>query len=640
MGGGKRVCFRAAFSSIIFRRVVFDAKVPVDMRYLLPIVMLLADSAVAQAPLFRVVEIGTRRMERYGLFELTVDMSAGVSNPYDYDERALRCVFGGPGGIRDTVDGFYMQDYSLDTATGLLKEKDAGHYKIRYAPRVAGEWSYRLFCSGKPGEGGGGGSGGGGGFFTCLPSASPGFVRRNASPYLSFDNGSVFIPIGENMGWAKGNAYLDYRRWVGRLADNRGNFIRVWMPSWGLGLEWQKGRNGYEGLMRYKQQNAWYLDWLIGLCAGKGVYLMLSLDHHGQVSTKVDPNWSENPYNAANGGPCLNTRDFFTNDSARHLIRNRFRYIVARYGYSRAIMSWELFNEVDWTDDFQRCKGDVSAWHAEMAAWLSHTDVNHHLVTTSFGRAENDPDCWKIPALDFTQTHYYSETPALDSLLVGGCDSYRRAYHKPTLNGEFGLNGNGSRLAAIDPAGIYVHNCLWATLLGGGMGPALPWYWDDYVEPQGLYTHFSALSGFAAGIGFISDGYAPVERIGAAAPDAGVVAVVPDVGGAPGSFSAAPDAAAALRTYLLRSSDSSKLAGYLLNKRYNWREVREKGLPPAVKHAILKVAMRDGSYIVSWSDCRTNAVVKKSRVTVKGGVLQIECPDVEWDVAVKVVRGD
>ena len=160
------------------------------------------------------------------------------------------------------------------------------------------------------------------------------------------------------------------------------------------------------------------------------------------------------------------------------------------------------------------------------------------------------------------------------------------------------------------------------------MGPALPWYWDDYIEPQGLYSHFSALSGFAEGIRFISDGYAPVERVGA---EARVGAE--ERGGAVGRGGAV----AAIRTYLLRSADSSKLAGYLLNERYNWREVREKGLPPAVKHAILRVAMRDGSYIVSWSDCRTNALVKKSRVTVNSGVLKIECPDVEWDVAVKVV---
>ncbi len=157
------------------------------------------------------------------------------------------------------------------------------------------------------------------------------------------------------------------------------------MPSWGLGLEWLKGNNGYEGLQRYKQQNAWYL----GL-ADRSLPAERSLPHAepGPSRTGIlegNPNWNENPYNAANGGPCIHTWDFFTDQRSRQLIRNRFRYIVARYGYSRNILCWELFNEVDWTDDFSRHKTDVTAWHEEMAAWLSRLDVNRHLVTTSYG---------------------------------------------------------------------------------------------------------------------------------------------------------------------------------------------------------------------------------------------------------------
>ncbi|MCZ0212168.1 hypothetical protein OZK63_43170, partial [Streptomyces sp. UMAF16] len=68
------------------------------------------------------------------------------------------------------------------------------------------------------------------------------------------------------------------------------------------------------------------------------------LNHHGQVSTTVNPEWNNNPYNIANGGPCNNTWDFFSNSTAKNLFKNRMRYIIARYGYSNTIMSWELFN--------------------------------------------------------------------------------------------------------------------------------------------------------------------------------------------------------------------------------------------------------------------------------------------------------
>jgi len=87
---------------------------------------------------------------------------------------------------------------------------------------------------------------------------------------------------------------------------------------------------------------------------------LLSLDHHGQVSSTTDANWSDNPYNATNGGPAP-IPGFLSNARARSFIKNRFRYIMARYGYSANIMCWELFNEVEWTDNFAAHRQDVSA---------------------------------------------------------------------------------------------------------------------------------------------------------------------------------------------------------------------------------------------------------------------------------------
>src|SRR6202000_3510519 len=81
----------------------------------------------------------------YGLFQLSIDLAPIYSNPYDYDDIAVRCVFNGPSGIRDTVDAFYMLDYSLDTTSGALVSKKTGAFRVRYSPRIPGHWSYALF---------------------------------------------------------------------------------------------------------------------------------------------------------------------------------------------------------------------------------------------------------------------------------------------------------------------------------------------------------------------------------------------------------------------------------------------------------------------------------------------------------------
>ncbi|TAE43604.1 MAG: hypothetical protein EAZ89_22010, partial [Bacteroidetes bacterium] len=316
-----------------------------------------------------------------------------------------------------------------------------------------------------------------------------GFARTGATRYLRTDHEDQLILIGENMCWQNTNAYLDYKKWIDKLSGAGGNYFRLWHAHWGLGIEWKNNVSQYQGLRRYQQEKARYQDWLFDYAAEKGVYLMLTLQHHGQVSTQVNPNWSESPYNAANGGPCAQTWDFFTDSAAKAHTRNRYRYIVARWGYSRAILCWELFNEAEWTDAYDLHDADVMLWHAEMAAYLKSIDPYQHLVTTSFADEKNDPLVWGNTDIDFTQTHYYINSPNLERVLAGGARRYLSDYAKPTLNGEFGI-GASSTLPQIDPDGIHIHNGLWAPVFSGGMGTGMSWWWDIYIEVKNLYTHF------------------------------------------------------------------------------------------------------------------------------------------------------
>ncbi|HEY4335483.1 MAG TPA: DUF5060 domain-containing protein, partial [Puia sp.] len=93
---------------------------------------------------------------RYECFELSVGLDSVYTNPYDYSDIAVRCVFVSPRGERDTVDAFYTTDYRIDTVTGRVSPvgvgvtsgpgASSGHFTIRYSPRVTGKWSYSLFA--------------------------------------------------------------------------------------------------------------------------------------------------------------------------------------------------------------------------------------------------------------------------------------------------------------------------------------------------------------------------------------------------------------------------------------------------------------------------------------------------------------
>lgn len=481
----------------------------------------------AQAPVITAATPLSASVEQWGKFEVKLDITANWSNPCDYDEIRVNAVFTDPDGQTRAVEGFFMQDHTLNTQSGALSPVGSGAFRLRFSPDKAGTWKYSLSCTNAAGTGT---------FpeqtFTATTASSAqnkGFVRSNQTNYLHFDNGEQYIPVGENICWQQSNPYLDYTEWLGQLTANGGNYLRLWHCPWGLGIEWENGNNGFSGLRKYKQSNAFYQDWLYDYCAENGIYVMLCLHYHGQVSTQVNPNWSDSPYNSANGGPCPNTWDFFTQAAAKNHVKNRLRYIVARWGYSRNILSWELFNEVDWTDQFAQKKADVSAWHLEMAAFLKNKDPYGHLVTTSYAQENFDPATWNQPDIDFTQTHHYVGTPNLERVLANSLHKYLDEFEKPTLTGEFGLTTTGAGLGDLDPDGIHIHNALWGTLFGGGMGTGMSWWWDNYIEPENLYHHFSGVSAVAGQVPFRQAALSPTPASVAGAP--ADLSLTPTLGG-------------------------------------------------------------------------------------------------------------
>ncbi len=553
----------------------------------------------AQAPVFNTVTPNSTSFAAMDKFELTIDLTAGYTNPYDYSDIAVQCFFTSPSGKKDTVDGFYMEDYVLDTTDGNITPTGTHHFKVRYAPKEAGTYSYVLMCTNKEGAAKQMAQ-----TFTCTALAAHGFIRTNATNYLSFDDGMQYIPVGENMCWQNKNVYKDYTKWLPKLTSNGGNYIRVWMSDWAFAYEWKNGANGYQGLEHYKQSSAFSLDWLLDYCSQQNVYMMLCLNHHGQVSTTVNQEWDNNPYNTANGGPCANTWDFFTNTTAKDYYKNRMRYLVARCGYAKNIMCWELFNEVGFTDQYQAHQNDVSNWHGEMSTYLKSIDVNKHLVTTSYGDPAYNPATWSMPNIDFTQTHNYSRVPNLESLLVANDLTYLSHYNKPTLNGEFGLGPAGDTLSANDPNGVHIHNAIWATALGGALGPAMTWWWDDYIEPKNLYYHYQPLATFLNALHLKDDNYKPATATISGGGTTDLI-ISPGVG-----WGKAPESHFTIDAAGKIKPDASQLGQYVFGSASNM-QLRN---PPSfsVKYLV------DGQFKVNLGSVSTDA-----KVTIKVDSVQV-----------------
>jgi hypothetical protein len=204
-------------------------------------------------------------------------------------------------------------------------------------------------------------------------------VRRAGQPArLVLTSGAVYTPIGANLAWADKDRVAFHLRALDAFGRAGLNWTRIWMVHWsGLNLDWlpeDMGRSPPSGYLDLRVAADW--DKIVAMAEEKGVYLQIVFQHHGQYSSVADSSWGQNPWNAANPGGFLpSAAEFFTSLVAKELTALKYRYIVARWGYSPAVLAWQLFNEVHWTDAIERNHDEAAVGKRDrnfIALWLWH----------------------------------------------------------------------------------------------------------------------------------------------------------------------------------------------------------------------------------------------------------------------------
>lgn len=214
------------------------------------------------------------QVPQYSKFEVTFQVQGSVAGnyqlPYDPNPPSGISPSNNPLHKGISVDGlftpdnwttvyrqpaFYYQGYDDQVKTGPDGQSHEWHYpngtsgwKVRFAPDRAGAWQYRIQA-----QDAGGSVQSTASSVQVVASSSKGFVRVSSRDkrYFEFDDGSLFIPQGLNMG-----AYLDDPALANgalyqNLSQNGLNFLRVWISNvygsaW---LEWLGGENRYDGYL-------------------------------------------------------------------------------------------------------------------------------------------------------------------------------------------------------------------------------------------------------------------------------------------------------------------------------------------------------------------------------------------------------
>ncbi len=564
-------------------------------------------------------EVGTLRApDRVSVlrrFEATARIEPSPANPFDPGQIDVQVVFTDPSGVETRALGFFFQDYRRELVHGNERLTATGEpvWKVRFAPPRAGRWRWHWEVRSPAGiavtnpralE--------------VTPSHERGYVRRSEHDhrFLAFDDGSPYFAVGENTGWYDDRGTYAYDDWFRRLAAQDANYGRLWMASFGFGLEWADMPLGD---YRKRLDRAWQLDHVINAAERRGIYVVVSLLNHGAFSTTFNPAWAENPYNAANGGPLASPSAFFTDPVAKELFRRRLRYVVARWGYSTHVLSWELWNEAELTDGYDSAAS--TDWHREMAAFLRALDPAQHLVTTSFALAASDPSVWSGAGLDYTQLHYYARAGVGDTLIEFEPNIARHvdeltgerlgAVPLPVLFAELGVDARGpSETREADPMGIGIHDGLWSGAVSGGAGTAMTWWWDNLidVQPRRYYPMFGAVARFVRGVDWGRSGFVRV-RGAATAPS---------------------------RPLVLRGLVGRRLALlWIKDDAYQWNSpdrVEIRGASIAIDE------LADGRWCGTWWNTWMGRPKGRAELVVDAGAASIGVPRFAGDIALRLER--
>lgn len=549
----------------------------------------------------------TATVTQYGRLELPLTTALTVANPYDPTQIDLRVHVTAPDGQIRTVPAFWMQDF--DPAT--QQPTGAPGWRVRFTPHLPGEWFAQAEWVGQNQRSAQIS-------FPVAPSTNPGFVRIHPanSRYFAFDDGSLYFPVGLNIGWAGQDVLGDYTRWFDHLSANGGNVARIWMASWAFGIEWNDtGLGDYTNRMK----QAWLLDQVFQLAEERGIYLMLTLVNHGAFSTSVNPEWVDNPYNVANGGPLTNPIAFVTDPTAKEFFKRRLRYIAARWAYSPNLFAWEWWNEVNWTGIGDQ---DLGPWIQEMTPALQEFDPYDHLITHSNANGTLT-QIWALPEIDFSQQHDYTGGDLNQTLTQDLARIHKIAPEKPVLMGELGYSAGAQE--ALDA--MHLHVGLWAAPFVGYAGGSMYWWWDNFVDPQNQWPQYNSLAQF-----FQGEELAATTVTTATVTPTGAQALVLQ---------------SAARALLWLRSDSysvpavqgayDKAVRDALKAKQKLTEwVYE---PPLLTDlTVTVVGLADGAYTMQWYAPQTAEWLPEEIVQVQDGRALLHAPAFATDLAAKIIR--
>jgi hypothetical protein len=325
--------------------------------------------------------------------------------------------------------------------------------------------------------------------------------------------------------------------------------------------------------------------------------------------------------------------------------QRNFRYRVARWGYSPAILAWELFNEMGHIPP----NSNIYSFFQSYGAYQRATDPYAHIRTTSQNSQGYSPGMWSSSAMDLANTHWYldghltnldpdesltlarfawcltdtrgTSSPYCNGLGLGDGSTWTGP-PKPWIWGEIGVGLDGSQGNTGEAGSRFLHNMTWAGLFTPLGTVPLEWWWyrEDATATAAKLTARKSASAFFSGVDYHGGNFTFLMTPGDGPP------------GYTGETVTVSDSRA--RVYAMKRSD--RLAAYLwVQQRDNvWSKAATT--PATISPVVTVSNMPSGTYNVQVWNTRTGAITAQFTRTPSGGAISFAVDNLNRDVAVKV----
>ncbi len=461
--------------------------------------------ARAKPPSILSVRANSAQIGLYEKFELRIDLKAAYSNPFDPDEIDIRAEFTAPSGRKWNVCGFYNPS------------SWAALWMVRFSPTEKGTWRYVVSVTDSEGT-----AKSRVGTFTAAASPHYGFVKIAPNQrYLRYDDGTSFYGVGMwyNDSYELFNEGRVTEEGLDNLKKRGANFISFFpTPLETMGT----------GLGRYDQNRCGRLDQLFEWCEERDMHISWNIWFHSYLSMAVwgggNARYRNNPYKLVSSAV-----DFYGNNEAWKYQEKLYRYLIARWGYSRALFLWFVVDEINGTEGWTQGDQDVAEqWCRKIDRYFNEHDPYGRPTTgsQSGGIGQWWPGGYKIFDISNREIYEAQGHPMPKSGKLGPNDenplqlSYRNyaiqiqnlwsGFRKPAINGECGWDHTYYEPGMPGYLAMY-HNALWVSLANGSCATPFWWAYSDWINDSVVTNQMLYFSRFVSDIDFAGLDFEPAD---------------------------------------------------------------------------------------------------------------------------------